>query len=89
MLSKERNPPIESVINAGILPHFIRLLNDTEEEMQFEAAWVLTNVASGNSEQTMAVVRAGAIEPFVKLLTSTNTNVCEQAVWALGNIAGK
>lgn len=88
MLSKERNPPIESVINAGILPHFIRLLNDTEEEMQFEAAWVLTNVASGNSEQTMAVVRAGAIEPFVKLLTSTNTNVCEQAVWALGNIAG-
>lgn len=103
MLSRERKPPIDAIIDKNLVPHLVDLLTfdsimtgitqsppiDHVATIMFEAAWALTNICSGNATQTDCVVTSGAVPKFVRLLTLTDRlNVVEQAAWALGNIAG-
>ncbi|CAL4956784.1 unnamed protein product [Urochloa decumbens] len=51
-------------------------------ETKFEVEWVLTTIAFGTAEDSIAVLI------FVKLLSAPNEDVREKVVWALGNLAG-
>ncbi|KAL1686254.1 armadillo-type protein [Schizophyllum commune] len=82
------DPPIEKMIERGVVPRLVALLSSDNEMLQFEAAWALTNIAGGTPEETRAVLDANAAPRLVQLLYSSSAGVREQAVWALGNIAG-
>lgn len=97
-LSIDVNPPIQDIINSGIVPRFVELLDplfykqftDTQlsSKCRFEAAWVLTNIASGTSEQTKYVVKLGAVPLLVKMISENDEGLVDQSIWALGNISG-
>lgn len=89
ILSKEPQPPFDEVIQSGLLPRLVELLDRYDNTViQFEVAWILTNICSGTSEQTQIVVDHGSVPKLVNLLNSPDMRVREQAVWALGNIIG-
>ena len=90
MMSLLKNPPVQSVIDANLLPLFLNLLTRKDiPRIQFEALWTLTNIASGKEDYVSALLDKGAIQSFVMVITEDNEpQVKEQAIWALGNIAG-
>ncbi|KAG2386352.1 hypothetical protein C9374_002798 [Naegleria lovaniensis] len=91
LLSNENSliPVIDHIIQLGITPKFIEFLQKNDDpQLQFEAAWVLTCMASGNSHHTQMIIQLGAVPLFIQLLSSPHHDVKEQAIWALGNIAG-
>lgn len=98
LLSVEVNPPIQEIITSGIVSRFIELLdasfycqfgeNPLCAKARFESAWVLTNIASGTSDQTKYLVERGAVPFLVKMIGENDDLLVDQSVWALGNIAG-
>lgn len=87
LLSMEKNAPIQDCIDCGAVPLIVSFLQRTDStELPFEAAWVLTNIAS--TDKTSVVADFGAIPHLVALLLHANADIREQSAWCLGNIAG-
>ena len=79
--------PIQELIDFGIVPDLIKLLDDSPAEFQYEALWCLTNIASGTSDQANNIVVKGGIPKVIKLLDSPIEELKIQATWLLGNLS--
>lgn len=87
LLSAEKNPPVQLCIDSGVIPLFVEMLQRHDSrELQFEAAWALTNIAS--TDRTRVVVECGAVPHLVNLLLNQDADVRDQSAWCLGNVAG-
>eukprot|EP01080_Neovahlkampfia_damariscottae_P007092 gene7092-11255_t len=89
LVSVSQNPPIKLAIELGGIPLLVKLLNNDDSKIQFEAAWALTNVSSGDSEDVECVFNSGAISSLIRIISSSNVSfLVEQCTWCLGNMAG-
>lgn len=86
MTCADRNPPLQQVVESGVVPRIVSLLSSSDPVVQFESAWVLTNIASGTQKHARAI--APALPRLASLLQSKYADLQEQAIWALGNYAG-
>lgn len=89
MLSRDKNPPIDEVVNEGLVVALVQALGVTDRKVQYEAAWALTNVVSGTSRHTQAAVDAGATMALITLAGNTDDqSLVDQCIWAVANIMG-
>ena len=65
------------------------LQTSKDQNLRFEAAWALTNIASGTTAQARYVVENDGLVAFKEgVLHGESVNVVEQCIWGLGNITG-
>lgn len=99
-LSRDEGAPIDTCLSVGLIPALQALLGfgqttlapeyahigPVSEEERVECLWIVTNVAAGSHDDTLAVL---AVSPYVVgLLRADSGLVAEHAAWAVGNIAG-
>ena len=84
----EHNPPIQQVVESGVVPRLVEFLDqDHNPPLQYEAARALTNIASGTVDHKRCLADAGAVPAFVRLLTSPNKRFRGRVLRALSRLS--
>ena len=88
LLSQSIPSPVEKVMDSGAVIYIIPCLyRDDCPQIQYEAAWAITNMCTGSHEHIKSIIEKGCLKGLYHMLKSSVTEVKEQSIWALGNIA--
>ncbi|KAI9314337.1 armadillo-type protein [Dichotomocladium elegans] len=82
----------DEILALNILPRLRELLGeDSVPDLQFEVAWIVTNIAAGTSDQVQPLISEGFIPALLECLQSPSVKISvkAQAAWALSNFAGE
>ncbi|MBA0733705.1 hypothetical protein Gogos_017690 [Gossypium gossypioides] len=91
LLSTE-NPPIDVVIQSGVVPHFVRFLNEHYGlQHKLYSVRALYAIGKGSLEQAVVVIKHGAIPMFIRLLCCSEEcyQLKELVAAALGSLANQ
>ena len=65
----------EFVINFGVVPIFINLMNSKNEDVKEQAVWALGNIAGNSSECRNLVIDHGILPPLLEYAFFTIINI--------------
>lgn len=87
--SQPDNAPCQAIIDSNLIPVFMSFLaREDYIQLQLEACWALTNIASTNNENVKLLVDKGIIPILKKLVNTPDAALRGQAIWLIGNING-
>ena len=89
LLAIPKKPPIENVMMAGVFPRIISFLSlDLDPQLQYEAAWCVTNIACGDPVFIAELISNGVLPAIVNIVSfTTDDKARSQALWALANLS--
>jgi len=86
-LSDGSEDRIQAVIDAGVIPDLITMLESKDVRKITPALRTLGNCVSGNDIQTQAVIDGGVLRALVGLLEDEKKNIRKESCWLISNIA--
>nr|CAH0102785.1 unnamed protein product [Daphnia galeata] len=84
---KIKGRDVEEVVDAGVVPRLVALLDHTEVSVITPTLRTIGNIVTGSDVQTDSVLAAGACPLLAKLLAHSKMNITKQAAWTVSNIA--
>ena len=92
LVASDKLPPIAAIVDQGLLELLLPFfLNNNEPDIQFEIAWIVTNVACDFSHSLVNFNTNGGYIPVLMniLLTTTCEKVRDQVYWAIANMSSE
>jgi importin subunit alpha-1 len=86
-LSDGDNTRIQSVVDLGVIPALLAMLQSSKNQFIVPALRTLGNIVSGDDRQTQAVVDAQVIPALLPLLAHSKKNIRKEACWMISNVA--
>jgi Armadillo/beta-catenin-like repeat len=80
------DPPVQEVIDAGVVPKLLLLLEHSDDRYKTEAVRCIANIASGDKHHTSQVLDGAPL--LLSFLSAPSAALQEEALYAVGNIAG-
>jgi hypothetical protein len=81
------NERIQEVVDAGVVPRLVALLDHVEVAVITPTLRTIGNIVTGSDIQTDSVLAAGACPLLAKLLVHAKMNIVKEAAWTVSNIA--